>query len=223
MLTTSIDISMIPGADPNPEDKFTLPTRYLQLSDNYIGQRFGLADDGQAQLLPNIYFGSPENQRPIPYWQTSIEFKDESGEGLPEGVYVYNWSLEIVNTINRRNLCAAVNGTEDHPGPNLIEVGLASVTLNITFVTVVSLDDAGDLISEFNMPERFKDVIIKIDTPSLSRELSLGRIDASEDGNKFSNPVQEISDTSNLPGVGALQEMNYVAQGYFTLPHIKGT
>lgn len=223
MLSTSIDMTMIPGAFPNIDDKYTLPTRHLQLSDNYIDQRFGLDNGGEEQLLPNISFASPPEQLPIPYWKTSIEFIDENDEGLPEGVYVYNWAIELVNGITRRNLCTATNETNDHPGPSLIQVGMAGVTLNVTFVTVVSLDETGTPITEFNMPERFKDVIIKIIGPTedLTREISLGRIDASEDGNEFSNPVQEISDASNISGIGALQEMNYIAQGYFTMPHIK--
>jgi len=223
MATTSIDITMIPGATPDEidPDRYNLPTRSLQLADNYIDQRFGLKDGGEEQLMNNISFAAPDNQLPIPYWQTSIEFKDKDDLGLPDGVYVLNWSLELVNTINKRNLCGAVSGTDDHPGPTLIEVGMASVTLNVTFVTVVTLDDAGDPITEFNMPERFNDVIIKIKNESLTREISLGRLDGSVDGNEFSSPAQEISDASNISGVGSLLEMNYIAQGYFTMPHIK--
>jgi len=223
MTTTSIDMTMIPGANPDSTtpDRYELPTRQLQLADNYIDQRFGLQSGGSEQLRENVSFAAPDNQLPIPYWQTSIEFKDKNGDGLPDGIHVLNWSIEIVNNISRRNLCSAINNTNDHPGPSLIQVGMASVTLNITFVTVVTLDDTGTPITEFNMPERFNDVIIKLENNSLTRNISLGRLDGTTDGNDFSSPVQETSDASNLSGVGALQEMNYIAQGYFTMPHLE--
>jgi hypothetical protein len=225
MLTTSFDVTMIPGATPeqiNP-DRYELPTRKLQMADDYIAQRFGLNEGGESQLRPNISFAAPDIQRPIPYWQTSIQFKDENDEGLPTGIEVLNWSLELTNNISRRNLCIAVSGTDDHPGPSLIQVGLASMTLNITFVSTVALDESGDPLSEFDMPEKFNDVIIKIENGTLTRELSLGRFDGSTNGSDYSSPVQQISDASNISGVGSLQEMSYIANGYFTLPHIKGT
>jgi hypothetical protein len=220
MLTTSFDVTMIPGTEEE-EDDYDLPIRSLQLADDYIGQRFGLDDGGEGQLLPNVSFATGNDKQPIPYWETSINFLDENNDGLPEGIHVLNWSLEMSNNITKRNLCAAKSGTDNHPGPAFIQVGLASVTLNVTFVTVVTLDDPtnGNLVTDYVLPDRFNDVIINVG----DKQISLGRLDDSTDGNKFSNPVQSISDANNLSGAGALQEMNYIAQGYFTMPHLKGT
>jgi len=216
ILISSFDITMIPGAEPSGGGKYSLPLRKLQVGDDYIGQRFGF-EVGGNNTNP-ISFELPAIKQPIPYWQTKFNFKDEVGNPIPDGIYVTNWSLEIINNISGRNTCAAVSGTNDHPGPNLIQVGLASVTLNVTFVTVVTPGSEGE--KEYNIPERFSDVTINIGNIDEPRTLSLGRIDGSVDGNDNSTSAQQTSDATNITGVGSMTEFTYIASGYFTLPHL---
>lgn len=216
-LSASIDINLIPGITPEA-DKYNLPTRYLELGEDYIGQRFGFEIDGNR--TSPISFAFPEYQLPIPYWQTYLTFEDENGDELPEEIQIQNWSLEMNNSVTRRMTCAAASGDDQHPGPTLIQIGLASVVLNVTFVTVVTPLNAGS--RQYSVPEKFRNANINIKGPSTTRSINLGRMDASIDGDEYSEPLQQITDGLNISGIGAIQEMSYQANGYFTMPHIVG-
>jgi len=224
ILTTSMDVVMIPGAETddfedNPFDSlndYPLPTRHLQAGDDYIGQKFGFEVSGD--ITKPIDFAKPPLYQPIPYWQTKFNLDDLSGNPLPDGIYVTNWSLEMTNNISRRNVCMAARYTEDHPGPTLIQIGMASVTLNLSFVTVITPGAEGS--KDFLIPERFSNVTINIGSDAAPRILSLGRMDASIDGNEESTSIQQSSDATNITGAGSLTEMTYIASGYFTLPHL---
>jgi hypothetical protein len=223
-LTSSIDMVMIPGTDPESAPNYPLPTRNLQLGDNYINQKYGFASENGAIVEDDpatpISFSSPAIQQPIPYWKSLILFEDINGDSvLPENVYIQNWSLEINNPVSRRNLCQAVSGTNSHPGPQLIQVGLANLTLNVTFVTVIT-PESGES-RKFEVPESFWNARIRIENDAISRDIQLARMDASTDSfNDFSKPVQQVNDGANISGIGAIQEISFQVQGYFTMPHI---
>jgi hypothetical protein len=209
--STSIDIVLIPGKTPdslNPT-RYELPIKELQLNNNYIGQRFGLATD-IPNLPKNVSFGDENNKQPIPYWGTSIEFVDP----ISDKVEVLNWSLDITNNISKRNLCSCVSRSERHSGPSLIQVGLASVSFNTSFVTVIP-DSTNDVL-----PSSFEKVFINIKHKDITKKISLGRIDGSLAENDYNKPVQSTSDSTSISGGDSIQEMSFAANGYFTMPHI---
>jgi len=225
-LTSSIDMIMIPGTDPieYPEPLYPLPTRNLQIGDDYISQKYGFASENGAIVsgapATPITFASPPIQLPIPYWKSILIFEDGAGNPvIPENLQVQSWSLEVNNPISRRNLCMAVNGTDDHPGPQFIQVGLANMTLNVTFVTVETPESGGN--RKIKVPENFWNVKVRIENDTLSRDVLLGRMDSSNDGNAdFSKPIQQVNDGASISGIGAIQETSFQVQGYFTMPHI---
>jgi hypothetical protein len=209
MLVASMDIVLIPATTEEPD--YELPLRKLNIDDDYIEQKFGFKTsdsfnrNGFTTDTGPIHFGFPDKYQPIPYWKTILNLD------LPEGVYVLNWSLEMTNNISRRSLCSASSGTEDHPGPTLIQVGLASVVLNVSFVSVFTPN-----FGEYFIPERFDSATISIG----DKTLSLGRLDSSINGEIESTALQQTSDATNITGAGSLTEMTYIASGYFTLPHL---
>ena len=99
-LTSSIDMTMIPGTDPTIYPNYPLPTRNLQLGDDYISQKFGFASVGGAIVEGSpatpITFAASDIQKPIPYWKSLLVFEDENGDSvLPDNILVQNWSIDI--------------------------------------------------------------------------------------------------------------------------------
>lgn len=234
-INSSIDLVMIPGLkEDSIIEKIPIPIRNLEIADNYIEQKYGFKSDGTDVLpIPDnaatpITFDAPLEKRPLAYWQSEVLFLNDSGDSiLPEGVYVQNWSLEINNPIQKRTLCQAfvddefVDGTskKTHPGPQLIQVGLASLSFNCTFVYTLTPENSEN--RKFSMPNNFWNVIIRVNNSGVTKNISLARIDNSEDGNVyFSKPIQQNSGDYNLGATQSIQEVSYSTQGYFTMPHV---
>lgn len=190
LLTTNISLEMI------PDHPSALPAFLSRAGDDYINQKFGFSDieipGGTTQPLT---FKDPAT-RVIPYWQTSLSFVPATGiENL-----VTEWSLSVTNNFTKQFTCEG-DITGNHPGPKYVFVGVAEVSLDITF----SMQQLGNSIV---IPEELNAVFITVsDGVNFVKTIEL-------------DTVELQNDPRPLAGQGDFTVGSYNSIGFFNLPRL---